>query len=296
MPDLDGYSVIHILNNDEKTAGTPFIFLTAKADKKDFRTGMNLGADDYITKPFDGLDLLKVVEMRLKKGAAKKTDSSGSNTPEEQSLLQNLKEVQDFQDLAANRQVKTFKKKDLIYMEGQNPNHLFRIEKGQVKTFKVNYFGKELITGIYRTGDFIGYIPLLENKAYNENAEALEEVQVSVIPKADFLDLIESNKEVAKKFINMMSSGMEDLENRLLEIAYQTVRQRVASALLKLHAKSDSDTQLIISRRDLSNIVGTTTESLNRTLMDFKEEGLIDICPNGLNILNKPKLEKVVTL
>lgn len=67
MPDLDGYGVIHILNNDPDTAGIPFIFLTAKADKSDFRTGMNFGADDYLTKPFDGIDLLKVVEMRLKK-------------------------------------------------------------------------------------------------------------------------------------------------------------------------------------------------------------------------------------
>src|SRR5687767_9896639 len=53
MPELDGYGVLHILNNNPDTASIPFIFLTAKADKTDFRAGMNLGADDYITKPFD---------------------------------------------------------------------------------------------------------------------------------------------------------------------------------------------------------------------------------------------------
>ncbi|HET7180271.1 MAG TPA: response regulator, partial [Chryseosolibacter sp.] len=51
MPELDGYGVLHILNKNPETAGIPFIFLTAKADKSDFREGMNLGADDYITKP-----------------------------------------------------------------------------------------------------------------------------------------------------------------------------------------------------------------------------------------------------
>ena len=51
MPELDGYGVLHILNKEPETASIPFIFLTAKADKSDFRAGMNLGADDYITSP-----------------------------------------------------------------------------------------------------------------------------------------------------------------------------------------------------------------------------------------------------
>src|SRR5580704_8128521 len=48
MPDLDGYGVLHILGKDPETAGIPFIFLTAKAEKGDIRKGMNLGADDYM--------------------------------------------------------------------------------------------------------------------------------------------------------------------------------------------------------------------------------------------------------
>lgn len=67
MPELDGYGVLHILSKDPATANIPLIFLTAKADRSDFKTGINLGADDYITKPFDGSVLLKVIETRLKK-------------------------------------------------------------------------------------------------------------------------------------------------------------------------------------------------------------------------------------
>ena len=55
MPELDGYGVLHILNKNIDTAGIPFIFLTAKPEKIDIRKGMNLGADDYLTKPFDQL-------------------------------------------------------------------------------------------------------------------------------------------------------------------------------------------------------------------------------------------------
>jgi DNA-binding response OmpR family regulator len=141
MPELDGYGVLHILNSDPDTASIPFIFLTAKADRSDFRTGMNLGADDYITKPFDGVDLLKVVEMRLKKNELMK--SAFGNSPQDVSAFFNkTRELKDFQKLAENRPSRSFKKKDLIFMEGQTPNDLYFIEKGQVKTYKVNYDGK----------------------------------------------------------------------------------------------------------------------------------------------------------
>jgi len=67
MPELDGYGVLHILSRQAKTADIPFIFLTAKAEKEDFRRGMSLGADDYVTKPFDDVTLLQTIESRLKK-------------------------------------------------------------------------------------------------------------------------------------------------------------------------------------------------------------------------------------
>ncbi|MFC4870309.1 response regulator [Negadavirga shengliensis] len=300
MPEMDGYSVLHILNKDENTANIPFIFLTAKADKSDFRTGMNLGADDYITKPFDGVDLLKVIEMRLRKKELSKLNHAHSSG-ETKTTFNKPGEMQDVQALLGNRPRRIFKKKDLIFMEGQNPNSLYYIEKGQIKTFKMNSFGKELITGFHDEGSFLGYVPLIEDKPYNENAEALTEVQVSVIPKSDFLSLMYSNKDIASKFIKMLSNNLEEMENRLLDIAYQSVRQRVAGTLLKINEKlaegnNETATVITIARKDISSMVGTTTESLNRTLSDFKEERLIEITPHGLKILNIPKLERIVNL
>ena len=66
MPVLDGYGVIHLLNKNQETASIPFIFLTAKSEHLDFRKGMEMGADDYISKPFDDIELLNAVESRLK--------------------------------------------------------------------------------------------------------------------------------------------------------------------------------------------------------------------------------------
>ena len=67
MPELDGYGVLYLLGKNPETAAIPFIFLTAKAEKVDLRKGMEMGADDYLTKPFDDIELLNAIESRLKK-------------------------------------------------------------------------------------------------------------------------------------------------------------------------------------------------------------------------------------
>jgi DNA-binding NarL/FixJ family response regulator len=67
MPEIDGYGVLQALRQDAATVTTPFIFLTAKGEKPDVRTGMNLGADDYLTKPVAKADLLNAITARLRR-------------------------------------------------------------------------------------------------------------------------------------------------------------------------------------------------------------------------------------
>src|SRR6185436_19212243 len=76
MPVLDGYGVLHAVHRNETIKNTPFIFLTAKSERSDFRRGMESGADDYITKPFSGTELLEAVDSRLKKFALLKKELS----------------------------------------------------------------------------------------------------------------------------------------------------------------------------------------------------------------------------
>jgi len=296
MPELDGYGVLHILNSDPETANIPFIFLTAKADRNDLRTGMNLGADDYMTKPFEGLDLLKVVEIRLKKRQQLKANSK-NDLYDVNTFFNKARELKEFQKLSENRPVRIFRKKEFVFMEGQSPSDLYFIISGEVKTYKVNYDGKELITGIHSAGDFLGYVPLLEERQHNESAEVLEEAEISIIPKQDFLTLIYSSKDMARKFIKMLSNNLIEAENRLLDLAYQSVRQRVAGALLKIYNEHNVPNKkeiITIARKDISNMIGTATESLNRTLADFKDEGLIEISEEGIKIREKTKLEHLL--
>jgi len=296
MPVLDGYGVIHLLNKSAVTASIPFIFLTAKSERPDYRKGMEMGADDYITKPFDDVELLRAVESRLKKNEILRAEFS-KNVDGLNKFFDEVKKVDDLKKLSADRRVKLYKKKEIIFSEGNSPNYLFFVSKGKVKTYKSHEYGKELITSLYKEGEFFGYTVLLEDQPYSETAEALEESEICLIPKEDFFALMYSNMNVMKVFTKMLSDNILDKEKQLVNLAYSSVRKRVAEALLLLQSRFDTSNannfSISISREDLSNIVGTATESLIRTLSDFKEEKLVEIKGSNITIINPEKLTKL---
>ncbi|MBL0103349.1 MAG: response regulator [Bacteroidetes bacterium] len=295
MPDLDGYGVLYLLGKNHSTAGIPFIFLTAKAEKADLRKGMSMGADDYLTKPFEEMELLNAIETRLKKNSLFKKEFS-KNVEGLDEFLTAAKGLTELQKLSKERKVLHYRKKEMIYMEGDEPAGIVFINRGKVKTFKTHEEGKELITSIHQEGEFIGYTDLIENDEYRESAEALEDCEVSIIPRQDFFALLYSNRDVAAKFIRMLSNNLTETEERLMNLAYNSVRKRVADALLILQLRYQKDGENLpfsVSREDLASIVGTATESVIRTLSDFKEEKLIDIRDKQIYILNNERLGKL---
>ena len=296
MPDLDGYGVLHLLNKDDATAHIPFIFLTAKSEKMDYRKGMIMGADDYLTKPYDDVELLSAVETRLKKNERLRAEFS--RTPEGLSqFLQEVRSIDSLSKLAEDRKVKAFKKKDTVYAEGSFPSCIFFLQKGKIKAFRSNEFGKEYITDLYKEGDFFGYVDLLQSTSYQDTAVALEEAEVAVIPKDDFFALLNASKEISAKFIQMLSNEIKEREERLLQLAYNSVRKRVAEALVMLHNRYQDGSQkpfsIAITREDIASIVGTATETVIRTLSDFKEEELVEMKGSLITILNYDKLARM---
>lgn len=295
MPVLDGYGVLHALHKNERIKNTPFIFLTAKTERGDFRKGMELGADDYITKPFSGAELLSAVDSRLKKVELLKRELS-PDMEGLQYIMQTSIGKDHLKELAEDRNVNKYKKREIIYSEGNHPNRLYYVLKGKVETYKTNDNGKELVTEIFSEGDFLGYVAMLEGTVYKDSATALEQTELAVIPREDFDNLVNNNKEVAQKFIRLLAKNISERETLLVNIAYNSLRRKVADALLMLYKKyhrseEDSDT-LIVTRGSLASIAGTAKESLIRTLSDFRNEKLIDIKEDGsIIILNLKKLE-----
>lgn len=291
MPVLDGYGVLHLMHKNSSLQNIPFIFLSAKSDRLDIRKGMEMGADDYIPKPFDETELLNAVESRLKKADLLKQEWTGG-IDELNKLIQLTDGKNALQSLIEDRTVNRYRKKQIIYQEGNRPSRLYYVQKGKIKTYKTNEDGKDLVIGLYNEGDYLGYVALLEGTFYNETAEAIEESELVIVPKEDFEKLINTSHDVMRKFITLLAHNVAEKEEKLLGLAYNSLRKKVAEALLALHKKYHAP--IDISRENLATIAGTATESLIRTLSDFKSEGLVNIKGGTITILNEKKLSTML--
>lgn len=137
---------------------------------------------------------------------------------------------------------------------------------------------------------------MIQNVSRTEFGEAMEDTTLSMIPKDEFNELIFGNREVASKFIKLLSQNLSDREHELMELAYNTVRKRTADTLTKLHqtySKGDGITSFDISRADLASRVGTATESVIRILSEFKKDKWIEISGSSITILEPEKIRNV---
>ena len=292
MPELDGYGVLYMLNKNPETATIPFIFLTAKAERLDLRKGMEMGADDYLTKPFDDIELLNAIETRLKK---KEQQQSQYSNPLDRinGLLSKNNGLAELKRVIAERKTRQFKKNQVIYYDGDKGNGLYIILSGKIKTLKLAEDGRELMTGIYTTDDYLGVNAMLSNEPYADTATALEDSQLCLIPREQLDELINHYPDVARQFINILANDVRDKEEQLLHLAYNSVRKRMAESLLRLYKQSNPAEGFKISREDLAAMAGMATETVSRTLTDFKDESLIEKKGSLITILDEKRLAKM---
>jgi CRP-like cAMP-binding protein/CheY-like chemotaxis protein len=293
MPELDGYGVLYLLNKNPQTAATPFIFLTAKAERLDFRKGMEMGADDYLTKPFDDIELLNAIESRLGKKDKQQAFYSKTLQGIEQLANQSTSGVNELQQLIASRKIRQVKKRQVLYYDGDQPQGLYLVLQGSIKTIKLADDGRELMTGLYKPDDYLGVAALLANENYSETAEAAEDASIYLLPKDSVLALVNRYPDVSNQFIKILSNNVREKEELLIELAYHSVRKRLAQTLVRLCKVSADVTQFKISRDELAAMAGIATETVSRTLTDFKEEGLIEKKGSQINILDINRLTKM---
>ena len=295
MPEMDGYGVLQTLAKDPKTQRIPFIFLSAKTEHKDIRKGMQLGADDYLTKPFEEEELISAIESRLAKVAIlqKMNQDAGPGSPAAQeekisSLAELREELRNFEQLS-------FKSGETIYEEGRQGNQFFFVDRGVVKSHRMDQYGKELITSVYKEGDFFGNTSFGKPDSYQEYATAMEDTKVYAIPKEDFKNVLVNNPSITLELIDVMGDNIAGIKEQLLEMAYGSVRKKAARTILLFSQKiRRHPTQSIrISRSDLASVAGMASETLIRTLSDFKKEGLLEIEGRNIKLLDVEALRRI---
>lgn len=294
MPELDGYGVLYLLNKNPQTSATPFIFLTAKAERMDMRKGMEMGADDYLVKPFDDVELLNAIETRLSKKEKQERFYSKS-IAKLTSLVSGNAGMKELNAMMQDRKVRTIRKKQIIYYEGDTVSGIYLVLSGKVKTIKLSEDGRELLTGMYGPEEYFGIPSLLLNEPYSETAEALEDTTVCQLPKEMLEELLNRSPDVARQFIQILSNDLLDKEEQLLQLAYHSVRKRMAEVLMRLCKleKQDGEISLRISRDNLAAMAGMATETVSRILSDFKDEGLIERKGSLIGILDQSRLQQM---
>ncbi|MFD2787438.1 response regulator [Hymenobacter rubripertinctus] len=295
MPVLDGYGVLQIFNQHPQLTGVPFIFLTAKTDLADRRRGMALGADDYLSKPFEKADLLSAVSGRLNRFQHLKPEPN-PNGDQLHQLLDEAEQTGDLASLSLDRKPHLIRKKQDIYLEGDEATRLYFVQSGRVKTVKTTEGGKELLVGLHGPGEFFGYLPLLQHTPHGDSAIAVDEAELLYIPKEDFMALLLRNPEVGQQFVRLLAGQVSGQAELLLTMAYSSIRRRVADALVQLHERQAgteaAETGIQLTRDDMAAMVGTAPESLSRTLNEFKHDGLIALTPNTIRVLEPEKLRR----
>ena len=292
MPELDGYGVLRILSKNEALHSVPFIFLSAKTELSDVRRGMTLGADDYITKPFDDVELLDTIEVRLqkKKSSPVATPShSIINLPTGEQIITSLPAALKEGD------TRSIRKKDLLFSEGQTCRNVFIVNSGRAIATKIDNYSKEVVTRLYQYPMIIGISSAFSGTRYQETVRAFEDLEVVPIKKEDFINYILHDPSVAYYFMQQMATFQLHADEKLLLQAFGSVRMKLAATLIDLYVSYQENGKAIIpvSREDLASMAGTAKETIIRCLSEFKEEGLVTIQGSDISI---PSVQKLAEL
>jgi len=207
--------------------------------------------------------------------------------------------TEDLESLDIHKSCILYKKGQTLYYEGTRPMGLFCLNSGKVKVYKITSDGKEQILNLAKAGDFIGYRALISEEFYNASATVIEEGAICYIPKADFLNILNTNPKFFRRMMQKLCDDLGIMEQKLVTIAQKSVRERLAATLLMLkesYGMEGEENSILIdialSREDLANIIGTATETVIRLLSEFKNQELISLQGKKIKVLDPQGLVK----
>ncbi len=192
---------------------------------------------------------------------------------------------------------RVYKRGQIIYNEGNRINGVFCLNSGALKIYKTGSDGKEQIVAFAREGDITGYRSILSNEPACTTASVIQEANICFIPSQVIIDLVKSNGDFSLSLMQLICKELNQANSYIKDIAQKTVRERLAEALLMLEntfgTNNDDFLNIILTREELANIVGTATESVIRLLSEFKSDGIISMEGKRIKLSNRPHLEKL---
>ena len=196
--------------------------------------------------------------------------------------------------------INSYKKGNIIYHEGNRINGFYCVNKGIVKIFKTGFDGKEQIIRFAKPGHIIGYRSILSAESACTSAKVMEDSQLCFIPGETLVDLVKSNGEFSIALMRLTCSELGEANSFITDIAQKTVRERLAEVILSIQDDFGTDEKgflgISLTREELSNMIGTATESVIRLLSEFKNDKLVEIQGRKIKVIDQTALQKVANL
>ncbi len=181
--------------------------------------------------------------------------------------------------------------------EGDDATHLFTITAGSVKVYKLLPDGRRQVTGFLFQGDFLG---LAFNETYTYSAEALTDATVCRFPRRQFDDFVSRHTAIERRLLAMASHELAAAQEQMVLLGRKTAQERVASFLLGLVRRQErlgrdgKAIRLTMTRTDIADYLGLTTETVSRTFTGFRAAGLIELDGTTLvRVLDRAALEEI---
>ena len=191
----------------------------------------------------------------------------------------------------------------VLFAEAQPPRGIFLICRGSAKLSISAGDGKTLITHIAQQGEVLGIASAFTGNPYKSTAETLEPTQVNFVRREDFLRFVQQYQDSCVKAAKQLSQECEaDADHiRALGLSHSAA-EKLAHLILSwcMQRGKDTDTgtriQLLMTHEDISQLIGTSRETVTRLLKEFRDKKIIAIRGSALTVLNKPALEALVLL
>lgn len=215
-----------------------------------------------------------------------------------------MAEVDIFRDLDAAEMdamaqaapMKTFKRGSLIYTPHQRVETLFILKQGRIRIFRVSPDGRALTTAIIEPGTIFGEMIIVGQQMHDSFAEAMEDVVVCVMTKADVQKLLLGDQRIAARISETLGRRLGDLERRLSDAVFKSVPQRLATTLLTLsegHPAPLGRGQVKLTHEQLAALAATSRETTTKVLGEFADLGLISLGRGRIAVIDRRRLEAI---
>ncbi|WP_256220618.1 Crp/Fnr family transcriptional regulator [Streptomyces sp. CC53] len=218
-----------------------------------------------------------------------------------------ISEIDIFRDLseaemdaiAAAAPMKTYSAGELLHSPAQPSEVLFILKKGRVRVFRVSTEGRALTCAIITPGTIFGEMVLLGQRMYDNYAEALDDVTVCVMSRADVHRFLLSDARVSARITEILGRRLADLEQRLSDTVFKNVAQRIATTLLTLTTAQrpagplrpgTRHPQISLTHEQLAALAGTSRETATKVLHEFADRGLLRQARGHITVLAPDQL------